>query len=355
MRTLIVVLVGLALLVAGPAGATDNGTGDTHGLIASAAIQPFWSLGADNTLIEVTSPLDENDLHIIYFDSTCKRLTSRYKYISYKGAIMFSPDADNINVTGLAVIAAGGKSLVALSPIRDYQAIHVLGHWVNLGLDFVRVIDPIAVNLPETGYKWGPDRQHYSPLRSAASFGAPLEAAPGNTSPFSTTIFLICPGPNILGSSGVLSPQNGFGVAPKIAYKEAALGLIFANMYSGSEQPKANYNLECNCSSMFELDQLAGGAYTSAAALGVELVSYTELYTYTPPLYDHPPKDAFDPLTFTGYRGIIVNSVAPLFGSDDFGRLHNGSAYNYRVNGADPGTGGYDPFGPPPFFVPGLR
>jgi hypothetical protein len=354
------VLVGSALLVAGPAGAADNGTGDTHGLIASAAIQPFWSLGADNTLIEVTSPLDDNVLHILYFDSTCTKIKSTFKYVSYKGAIMWSPDNDGIDVTGLAVISSN-KNNISASPIRDHEAIHVIGHWINLALDFVRVVDPIAVNLPETGRKFSGDRQHFSPLRSAASFGAPIEAPstpPG--SPFSTTIYVICPGPNILGPTGVLSPKAGFGVAPRIAYLPAKVGgegFIFAILYDGDEQPRADYSLECNCSTMFELDQLASGAYTKAAVTGPELVTYTELFTYFVPLYADPPAEAYNPRTFTGYRAIAVSSVAPgpVFAADSFGRLHNGSAYNYLVNGLDPSTGGFDPFDPPPFFVPGLR
>ncbi len=46
MRKIIGVLVGVALvLMVGSANAANNGTGDPLGLIASAAIQPFYSAG----------------------------------------------------------------------------------------------------------------------------------------------------------------------------------------------------------------------------------------------------------------------------------------------------------------------
>jgi hypothetical protein len=60
------------LLCAGQAGAVDNGTGDPLGLIASGAIQPFFALGANIAVIEVTSPVGNNfDLHGIFFDANC--------------------------------------------------------------------------------------------------------------------------------------------------------------------------------------------------------------------------------------------------------------------------------------------
>lgn len=354
MRTLILVLVGLALLVAGPAGAVDNGTGDPLGLIASAAIQPFWSLGTENTLIEVTSPLSDNDLHIVYFNTACNRLLSRFKFVSWKGAIMFSPDLDGIDANGLAVITSNFNN-IAGSPIRDHHAIHVIGHWFNLVADYVHQVDPIAVSSPETGRKFSSDRQHYSPLRSAASFGAPIEQAPTNASPFNTLIHLVCPGPNVVGPAGVLSPQKGFGVAPPIAYlpsiPASGIGSITGIVYSGDEEPVADFFLPCNCSSMFDLDQVSV-AYTQPLRLGPSLLSYTELFTHNPPLFAPPTPAAFVAPTFVGYRNIGV-STAP--GGDSFGRMNNGSAYNYRVNGSDPILGGFDPFGPPPFFVPGIR
>jgi hypothetical protein len=356
MRTLILVLVGLALLVAGPAGAEDNGTGDTHGLIALAAIQPFWSLGVEESIIEVTSPLSSNDLHVIYFDTACNRLLSKFKFVSWKGAIMFSPDLDGINANGLAVISSN-RNNIAGAPIYSHEAIHVLGHWFNLAADYVHVVDPIAVSSPETGRKWSSDRQHYSPLRSAASFGAPIEAGLVPGVPYNTVIHLICPGPKIVGPTGVLNPKAGFGVAPKIAYlpvkDNEGNGSVFGNMYSGDEQPRVNFSLPCNCSSMFDLDSISN-AYQDPVALGPELVSYTELYTYRPePFTFPPPLVAFDPPTFVGYRNVGVGGTP---GLDSFGRMNNGAAYNYRVNGADNvGTGGFDPSGPAPFFVPGLR
>ncbi len=112
MRKIIGVLVGVALvLMVGSANAANNGTGDPLGLIASAAIQPFYSAGPDNTLIEVDSPLDDNKLASSSISTRpAPASLSRPKFVSRKGAIVFSPDVDLAglgpagNVNGLAVI-----------------------------------------------------------------------------------------------------------------------------------------------------------------------------------------------------------------------------------------------------------
>ena len=75
MRKLVIGLIGVALLLCtGQAGAVDNGTGDPLGLIAAGAIQPFWALGGNIAVIEVTSPVGNNfNLEGIFFDANCVR------------------------------------------------------------------------------------------------------------------------------------------------------------------------------------------------------------------------------------------------------------------------------------------
>jgi hypothetical protein len=342
MRKTIVVLVGLTLLLmAGQADAVNNGTGDPLGLISAAVIQPFWSLNPDNTLIEVTSPLDFNFLHVVYFDASCNRLISRPKEVSFKGAIVFSPDADlaaNVGlggITGLAVISNGGP--ITATPIPDFDAIHVRGIWFNFTSDFIRYVDPIAVRSPDTPAP----QQTYSALRSAASFGAPVDVPPT----FTTFLYLICPGPLVLGEI----PPPAFPTPPLIAYAPSGFGFIRGVLYDDDEDVVIDFSLPCNCSSMFELSVNISPVYGDVFRFLPELVNYTELFTYNAAGLATPPPVASNPLTFTGYRGITVNAgLWPGGSGDSFGRLANGSAYNYRANGNDD-----ELFGP--FFFPGLR
>lgn len=340
MRKIIGVLVGGALgLMVGSADAVDNGTGDPLGLIASAAIQPFFSAGPDNTLIEVTSPLDDNDLHVIYFNSTCARLLSRPKFVSRKGAIVFSPDVDLAglgpagDVQGLATIGRTPDN-IRLSPIPDLAAIHVKGFWFNLLQDFVRVVDPIAVSSPETGVgaNQATNRQTFSALRSAASFQAPRDLPP-----FVTTIHLVCPSDVLYVESGIV-PANGFPLRPPSA------STLFGLLYDDDENFLLDFFVTCTCSNMFQLATVS----PLYAALSPSFLTYTELLTYnvvgalTPVC---PSANvACNPLVFTGYRAVSVIGVF-----DGFGRLNNGAAFNYR-NAGDDHVGLFNPF-----FTPGLR
>ena len=361
MRKTIGVLIGVSLLfLVGHAGAQDepdsrfgrflgdNGTGDPVGLISDAAIQPFWNNGADNTLIEVTSPRDWNDLYIVYYDQDCNRLFSSDKFISWKGAIVFTPDLLASDVQGLAVIATT-KDKIFARPLD--AAIHVRGYWFNLGLDFIRVVDPIAVTSTESKFP----QQTYSPLRSAASFAAPDDDNPL----FSTFLFLNCPSSNVLGDLSTFK----FPKAPRTAFKLTRPGLILGYLYDDDENFLIDFDLPCSCSSMFEVGVDISPLYNTTD-------TYTELVTYN--IVDEPFKlswckirkeaeasligpiplfadDVCDPYTFTGYRAIAVTAAEfPDGGADDFGRLNNGSAYNYRVNGNDAFAFG-------PYFTPGLR
>ena len=333
MRKIIGVLVGMALvLMVGSANAANNGTGDPLGLIASAAIQPFFSTGPDDTLIEVTSPLDDNQLHVIYFNAACNRLISRPKFVSRKGAIVFSPDVDLAglgpagNVNGLAVIGRTVNS-VTLIPIPAQAAIHVRGYWINTLQDFVRVVDTIAVDSAETGVAIAADKQTYSPLRSAGSF-----VGPSDVGPFVSTIHLICPTQTVYQEAGLFPPV--FPQAPVSA------STLFGFLYDDSENFILDYFLPCTCSAMFQLASIS----SLYAAQAPSFLTYTELVTYSVNGLAAPPAIALNPPAFTGYRAVTVVGVL-----DSLGRLNNGAAYNYR-NAGDEFIGLSSPN-----FTPGLR
>jgi hypothetical protein len=343
MRKIIGVLVGVALvLIVGSANAANNGTGDPLGLIASAAIQPFYSAGPDNTLIEVDSPLDDNQLHVIYFNSNCARLISRPKFVSRKGSIIFLVDEDLAglgpegNVNGLAVIGRTTNN-ITVTPIPDDSAIHVRGHWFNLAQDFVRIVDPIAVSSAETGVAVAADKQTYSALRSAASFEAPTDLPP-----FTTTLHLICPTNNVYPDSGLNSAGFPPPLISAISFPGSPL-TVLGFVYDDDENFIFDFFQSCFCSTMFQLSSISG----LYGAQSPSFLTYTELVTYNVVGAATPPAVATDPAllrVFTGYRAINVIGVF-----DGFARLQNGAAYNYR-NAGDHSIGLENPN-----FTPGLR
>jgi hypothetical protein len=336
MRKIIGVLVGMALVfVVGSADAANNGTGDPLGLIASAAIQPFYSVGPDDTLIEVDSPLDDNNgdnfLHVIYFNAACNRLISRPKNVSHKGVIVFSPDVDLAglgpagNTNGLAVIGRT-DDFVTLTPIPPSASIHVRGYWFNTLQDFIRVVDTIAVDSSET---IGAAKQTYSPLRSAASLVVPLDIP----AIFTNTIHLICPTSTVYSETALNAPP--FPTPPLSA------SLLTGFQYDDSENLVIDFSLACSCSSMFQLSTIFP---TFGLLFGPSFLTYTELLTYNVVGLAAPPAIANNPPAFTGYRALSVAGQL-----DSFGRLANGSAYNYRNSGDE----SIDISNPN--FTPGLR
>jgi hypothetical protein len=149
MRKVIVGLIMVGLLVSagqvGAAPALPNGSGDTLGLIASGAIQPFWALGANVTMIEITSPVGNNPrLEVVFFDANCVRDFSFPFDLTPNDVLIFSVD-DYIPApayNGLAVIAATIDN-VNLRPLLN--PVHVRGQWINIALDFIREVTPITL------------------------------------------------------------------------------------------------------------------------------------------------------------------------------------------------------------------
>jgi hypothetical protein len=306
------IVVGL-LAVAGQVQAIDNGTGDPLGLISSAAIQPFWSAGANFSIIEITSPEFFNlNLHGVFFDAACNRDQSVPLPVTRNGILLFSPDDIGIDYNGLAVVARTFNG-IALTPITNDAPIHIKAHWVNFAADHIRVVDPISVDAAETN-----PPQTWNALRSGADWTNPIEG-----SVFKTTIFLVCPSSAVLAAVPV---ANGFPAAPLIAFATTKPNALIAGViYDDDEFPLRNITLPCVCITAFPvltINTVYGDPTATVAFF------YTEIFTYS----IIPGGPGLDPSqnntvrTFTGYRNIVVNSpLWPGGQGDQFGRLNNAS------------------------------
>jgi hypothetical protein len=326
MRKLTVGLIVAGLLAcAGHVQAQDNGRGDPLGLIASAAIQPFWSSGANFTVFEITSPVSDNakpnSLHAIFFDATCVRQFSAPLPVTENGLLVFNSLNFDLDFNGLAVIART-ENQIGLTPIPLEAPIHVRGHWVNFVNDHIRVIDPISVSAAESL-----PAQTWNPMRSGVDFVTPVQC-----SVFSTTLFLVCPSSTITGVgstgtvTGVLPTDSGFPEAPRFAYGTTATSGIVGVIYDDDENPLRNIQVPCVCITPLSVTAISS-VYGQASNTGASGLFYTELFTLPVPV---PDKEPVSP-AFTGYRSIVVSdSVWPGGSGDKFGRLTNGSSDAYR-------------------------
>lgn len=322
MRKVIVGLMVVGLLVcAGQAAAQPalpNGTGDPLGLIASAAIQPFWSLGSNLALIEVTAPVGGNILEVLFFDANCNFDFSIPILVTTNDVEIFSPDDFGVDYNGLAVIARAQPNFVGLTPIPANASIHVRSQWVNVAADWIREVTPITLLHPETN-----PAQTWNPMRSAASFGAPLEDAN-----FHTEIFLNCPSTAVTASL----PTPAFPTPPRFAFaftKNTAL--IAGVIFDSDEFPLRDIRVPCTCQSMFPVLDLSP-VYGDPSVFfpGQQQLFYTEFYTYSI-FAANANTEAANPATFQGYRGITVTAgVWPGGTGDDFGHLNHGSAAAYQ-------------------------
>jgi hypothetical protein len=311
MRRFAAGLMILAIMtLAGEAAAQNNGTADPLGLISSAVIQPYWSAGADFTLIELTSPVffnnDDGYLHVVFFSATCARLVSRNIPLTINQGALIDSDILGVPAGNGLVVVAGTTDGFNIVPIPRFPfaapdflfagPIHSRGHWVSFANDHINVVDPIAVGAAETLITAPPlNQQTYSPLRSAATF-----TNPQNTATKSTTIFLICPGPVV----GLLSTGVGFPPAPPLANQ------IFVVVYDNEEVVLDTF-INCQCLTAVPLatTQAFAGVYLTAPDKPDDSLIplwYTELFGL--PLGT----------TFTGYKGET--------GSFFFSRLFNASA-----------------------------
>jgi hypothetical protein len=378
MRKLIVLFLVVSLLaVAVPAMAQLPGSLDPLGLITSGAVLPYVGFAGSASFLEAYAPVDGATLHMFFFDHNCVRMGDSLGLTLTQNDIEFLR-VDNIGNTppnGLLTIATSDGTGFFLSPLLTPINLRML--WVHPTEDFIRVIDPIALSTSDNDQALAltpaaPFRGSgiWNPLRTAASFWAPPEG-----SNFQTSIYLICPNTNIIGTAA--STSRAFAIAagaPPLIPAPQPPGQptpLLIRVYDDEENFLRDISERtCTCFTQFPLARLSdiyGDARVAAAGTFTEMFggtadptpevplvcSTTEIVEATPdnpcPLDTAHPGFQFrvlqqpsapsggGPFSFTGYRSVVT-------GPRDLWNRLNGAC-----QGAIAGAGGTCPLTPPTF------
>jgi hypothetical protein len=284
-------------------------SGDPLGLITSGAVLPFVGGGTlfpgSMSFLEVASPNSDNSLHAFFFDAACNRGTISIPIdLTTNGLrVMRIDDKDPKVPDGLITIAQSPSGIAPFTPLE--APIHARVLWTSPGSNLGRVLEPIAVSNLDTQ-----DEFSWNPLRSGATFHAPLEG--GGTS---TSLLLVCPNSNV---TGAFPSDQGFPAAPAVA------SILDGLVYDTDENLLVNIRIPCKCLTITKVTDIAPVyADASQAPNG----TYTELY-------GEPSGSSVTRPSFTGYRSIRVSPTTPSF--DLFGRLSNGSACDLNPDIGDP-------------------
>ena len=367
MRKLIVGLVVVGLLAVGSPAMAQRA--DPLGLIASGAVLPYVGNGTiapgSLSFLEVASPRQDNaNLHMFFFDKTCKRQGQSV------GLPLTTNDVEILRVDdlgggtpteGLITMAQAASGGFTLQPLPSESPIHARVLWVNGVGDYIRILEPIALA------NFDLESETWNPLRSAATFWAP-PVIPGF---LSTTIYFVCPTPDITGptvsdaatgipafSSNVANPGGPFPVLDPPA---AATTSLRFRIYDDEENFLRDVRNTCQCLTPHPVTEISdiyekapNGTYTEVEGDVVHVggtsaqCSITVLDcgsgcpngncgSVTSPdcpvdvasgchfLETQKPVGAHDnSFSFTGYRAISV-TIGEV-GLDAFGRLSNGAA-----------------------------
>jgi hypothetical protein len=284
MKKFAVVIAVVSMLIGGAALPADAQTGDPVGLIASAAIMPFWSTGGYFTVFELTSLADNSDMHAFFFNAACNRVFSIPFRMSEHDALVFFGDEVGLDFDGLLAVAKSTNNVTAESLSSPITA---RSHRVNILADTIGVVDAIgAANAEDVSRTW-------NPLRSAAS----TITFPDNA----TTWWFVCPQSHVT-----------VDVVTDIPKFPAAASLIRFRVYDLDETPLFDGQLTCTC-----LTKVVPAAlYPFAFALESR---YVELATYV------SAKPIKDPPAFVLYRQLRFDAPGG-FHEDDFGRAPGMSA-----------------------------
>jgi hypothetical protein len=333
-------VVGLLAVAAVPAMAQ---TADPLGLISSGAVLPYF--GSNGTtafgsttnahseplspgsmsFLEVAAPVIGNlQFHMFFFSANCTRGPESVGLpLTTNDVQLFRLDYNNTQnpVDGLVTAANVDQSGFALTPISIVSPLHVRVLWVNVGEDFMRTLEPIALNNAEALSINGT----WNPMRTGATFYAPLD---GNG--ISTTIYFICPRSTI--ATGINSPAN-------VAFPDTLFPALIPRpnssttplrlrVYDDEEGFLRDVQSACDCLTVKAVTDLSP-VYADA--------SVAPFGTYTEVEGGDNGGGATDTLSFTGYRAIRLDGAAGIGGGDLdlFGRLNGGNKFLLRGDASD--------------------
>jgi hypothetical protein len=330
MRKLIVGLAAVSLLaVTAPAVAQQA---DPLGLIASGAVIPYVGNGTPTGLvnsnlpatgnqswIEVRSPVGDNSgAHAFFFDQSCTQgPDSMGLGVTNNGVLDRRIDAfaGNDPKGGLIVIGKVGQDGLHLDPLQI--PLHVNMYWINTVANVARMLEPIAIDafdLP-IGAANG-NRLTWNPMRSAASFFAPLEGGA-----FATSIYFVCPRQSVM---ALLS--NDFPKLHPVPLK-AATPLDY-RIFDTDENFIVDSHGTCDCLSVQPVTKISTGVFDnpSLAPQGtyVEVQGSSTLGTTSKEpagcTAESEGGTACFNFSFTGYRSLRVAGT----NFDIWNRLSNG-------------------------------
>lgn len=321
----VALIVGSLVLGAVPAMAQiQGGIADPNTLAASGVILPFFTSGVIGTVatIQAASPVGNNlDAHMFFFNASCARIPISVGIPLTTNDIAFQQVADVVpaGVDGLVTLAKSDASGFTLIPLDN--PVHTRMYAFNTNDGRSRVLNPIIVNSAEF-----PSLAHwYSPLRSGATFFAPLQ-----TATVTTDLLLICPTNTIVGGAGAaFGADTGGGelsftttgfpqINPRL-FPTIPANEIRVRVYNVDEVFLRDFTISCQCTSAFPLIAQSINTVYSDARPGIALDgTYTELTSVPHGATLNPsPRVSFTGYTSTGTTGSAVNAF--------FAPIHSGS------------------------------
>jgi len=294
-------LAGLAPAVAQGSSA---GAGNPLSLAAYGVLLPYITGGSTVALVEVASPmLGNGNLHLAFFNAAGVRgggvsLPETANDIGFVDVGSVVPAGQN-GVVAIAGVGGDGATLVPLS-----SPIHARVYLFNTADGRSRVLEPIILDTAEA--PGGPNT--WSPLRTGATFFAPLQTAAVNTS-----LTLICPIATIQDATGAVLQQafptaQGFPAIVPSFPAASTVGNLRVTVYDTDGTFLRDGSITCGC--LTEVSVTAIDPIYSDAGVASH-------GTYTEIRVDPAKQNAF-----TGYRAVFT-AGSPL--NNFFGRLSAGN------------------------------
>lgn len=252
------------------------GQRDPLGLVTSGLVIPYVGLGANQSWLEVSAPVSDVELHMFFYDATCVRQGPSVNLaLTTNDLELMRLDnlGGNIPSTGLLTAASTNGGGFTLEPIPFPGAVHARVYWADLTASRIRVFEPIALSTLDNDIATGggapPSSGVWNPLRTAATFFAPLEST------FHTTLYFVCPNANIAGLGGLGSGNSNTDSSTTRAFgtnqfpalvPNASTGVtpLRVRVYDDEENFLRDEFTTCNCLTVSPVTTISS-VYASAA------------------------------------------------------------------------------------------